>query len=511
VQRTEDFFSGPIAQWLHWEQSLHNRDAYSGSHRSALSISGLHEKYHPESRQAWHLPYLKIPLDSPHHSLTLDSDIQDSIVDSLLGSEGSKRFLRFFLHPASALAVLRCLPKELEYIAQEDSEFVATPTSSLRSLVVARAGKASRPFILKLSVMAYTYGFLRNITAERAEKEQRNAKMLKRLGILGSRSSGINLLRDVGAMTLRLEQPLEMEDPTESQNLRESVTSLGAIIRELPEEHLNGEMLLMACTSYMSTIRQPETWTETIARTNAKKPLDSLRDCLINPGLHTLGLGLSKYGLIFEPHSQNVLLQFGPGFEETASIWLRDLASVWVDPIHCFFRSPGVYRCYLKSNNGQHMSYKEYSEAIACAVKSFGYHFLFGNVFRALRILALRNCITNEEAGEAADHAHRQAVGILARHFEIELANIATNAAMSACITRLVHTELNRFRAKLQPLESDEIAANHLPSRISDSPSILSTGVQIKDGIESDTLSWFRGPGGFAASAGDDLVLLIFT
>ena len=141
----EELISEPMKEMLDEEQNLHAK----GFFKEGAFASDIDPKFIPESNPKFPLPYYLIPIEDAHFlEASLSKDVNDQITE--IGSDGEEYF-KLFVHPESE-EHYNFLKANYKYITQEQTEFMSSPTSSYRSLLVWNRYRQSTPFIAKVSL-----------------------------------------------------------------------------------------------------------------------------------------------------------------------------------------------------------------------------------------------------------------------------------------------------------------------------------------------------------------------
>lgn len=298
------------------------------------------------------VPFSKI-LKSEASSLSLGIAKEMEVRDA----NGNLAGYRFFVHP-SAYDHFRVLHghQGLVYVSSEDSEYIGTPTSSYRSWIVRRVkegqgnwepANGSVPFIIKLGVEGSVLGSDRWLSTgeiERSIRSQIAFDEMDRTRFKGTVPGG-DFFVFKETMGLVLDLPAYCESVEKAS---------GVIVREFPEEFLNGECRIISFAGLMSAERvktenrglcaiHPSTsvGTEQLpliydviqATMNAglaRSPEEFLEKFLITGYLTVIKHVTFEEGLRIEPHAQNLLMVLNNDNTPRGFAY-RDHGGVWVD------------------------------------------------------------------------------------------------------------------------------------------------------------------------------------
>ncbi|CRX38053.1 hypothetical protein [Estrella lausannensis] len=274
---------------------------------------------------------------------------------------------RFFVHP-EAYDHFRSLHQEegIRYVSAEDSEYVATPTSSYRSLAIRRVevgkngellpAKDSIPFIVKVGVGGEVLGSDRWLSISEVERSVQSQMafdgMEKRKfdGSLRWASEASELVIFPESLGMAL-TGLECYPPkgTDSQAVKAS----GVIIREFPKELLEGKCRIVSMAALMSAEKlKPENalvtqmaqdrneysqlpliyqvMEATINAGKATSSADFVEKFLIKGYIDAIEAVTFQEGMTLEPHSQNLCMVLNPDLTPRGFAY-RDHGGIWID------------------------------------------------------------------------------------------------------------------------------------------------------------------------------------
>jgi len=207
----------------------------------------LNPQYNPEKHFQMKLGYFIVP---PEHIETFKStSLSPSILSELEVISSSGQFVgyRFFVHPEAYTHFQALHAAGIPYVKSEDSEYMATPSSSYRSLVVRRVVPLSdtMPFIVKLGV-----GSPNNLNHKRLLSKSEVIKSINEQNNFNKMDSNPALWvfqENLGIVLKNIPNypSLEYENSIES----------GIIIREFPQDLLSGKYQFYSFSALMSLER----------------------------------------------------------------------------------------------------------------------------------------------------------------------------------------------------------------------------------------------------------------
>jgi hypothetical protein len=416
-----------IRNWCECEQKLNSFDLYSGNHGKTLQPLNIEKKFLPQSSECFAIPYVYVPI-SQYEKYFIETDaLNPSVRDSLCTNYCGEMCFRFFLHPSSVSDIRKLLPTNCTLVAEEQSEFLGSPTSSLRSLVVWNAKKKCVPFIVKVSVFAVSYGFLRHTDWEESLDCYRVRTILKHAESLSLLSDSIGFFDEVAFTGIPLIAPMVLQRQHVIDSMSNEMRGIGNIVRVFPASVLSGDKKLFGCTAYVSLQRPKQSLLEAIANSSKVDPLTSLYESMIDPGIKSLTEIMENTGLILEPHAQNLMVETDRQLQSAGRVWYRDFAPVIIDPLQAFLNAPSLLKVY-ENLYGSYMSIETARKARRWSVKSLGYNFLFCNVSRALLMLVRRNILSDASALNEMERVNERLCKFLSHYLqEPNIISIFTN------------------------------------------------------------------------------------
>lgn len=296
-----------LADWLHAEQKL-NEKIVARSDASSLASGTLPAELDPMRSPVYWLGYVEVPVEDATvvRALSVDSGTERQ----LLVDRDGKKFVRFFVHPASeAYYSKRVRGCPIRY------EFLASPTASPRSLAVWNPHRGDPPMLIKTSLDASVGDLRRMIPREK-------------------------LSRAVAVTNSMDQWYAENRGGRAPPFLRESMTvvppgsSNGMIVRELPPGFPQGRgtRFVPALALYGRPPGGGPPMLVEMIQKSGMQPMDYVREKVFRPLLSTYADMTYGQGLVGEPHQQNVVYEIGRDGQLTGRVLIRDLDSMHIDP-----------------------------------------------------------------------------------------------------------------------------------------------------------------------------------
>lgn len=337
-----------VKELLYEEQNLHNKDLWG----AGAFASNINPDYVPEKNPKFPLPYYLVPAEDAHflHADSLDPRIADQL---LLKVSGKKHY-KLFVHPESE-AHYEFLRNRYSYVGPENTEFMASPTSSYRSLVVWNKNNGLRkPFIAKVSLDKNVIGSIdRLVSGNEVERSVANQKVFDKLGEEKLESLNLKLFPETAGLTV-------------ARNYDNAPEKLGGqLIREIPDEIIDGEKKWLSFSALMSPNRKGNSLIMDVIAKSGLSSYDFFDKFMISSYLKMFEDISLKAGMNFEPHSQNLVFETTSDLKPTGKWVLRDFGGVWPDvitmaknggPVEVYMESANAAKYKLRGGRGNYIS-----------------------------------------------------------------------------------------------------------------------------------------------------------
>jgi hypothetical protein len=499
-----------IWEWLEWETKFHNHDLYFEDRGRTFKSINIDKDYLPESERYWPIPYVVVPRRG-NESLIMCPEELSPQVHSIVYTESSAKHYRFFIHPFGQEKVRQLIPNSWAYVDAERSEFMARPTSSLRSLVIWRKSGDGDPIMVKVSVFTVAHSQARFVDWDAAAFQLSRRRWLKLIEGKTLASVGMNLLDEIAFFGLRLDRPMIFDASTMGPGQKNCVHILANVFREFSPDILSGKTKLLSCTSYMSPVRKPASFIETIAAATGTPVLESLERTLISPAMHALEAIANNHGLTLEPHPQNLLIELDANTLPTGKLRFRDYGAVWLDPLRAFVRSPELLRSLMEFNHWMPMSPFESGYGRFNLFRSIGDNFMNSNAYRALAALLIRGLITNEDAEKYSEALQRRATDFLRSYFgympKLELFDAAQHP--QAYIDVELAPRLSELDGILKLEKNEDEALRAINGPTGQREVKLKPVSWFASDHAPGSLSWYRHNNGYIGAAGEHVICLV--
>lgn len=323
-----------LKELLYEEQTLHNKDLWG---ENAFK-SNIAPEYVPENNPKFPLPYYLIPEEKAKFlkADSLDKRVSLQLQEIING----KKYFKLFVHPES-FSHYRFLKTDYTFVSQKDTEFMASPTSSYRSLLVwdYKDTKKKR-FIAKVSLDKNVVGDIdRLVSSNEVERSLANQKAFDKIGSDELERIHVKIFPESAGLVL------------DQSNLRGAPKKLGGqIIREISDDIENSRTKLVSFSTLMSPNREPHPLIIDVIKASNLSSYDFFRKYMIEGYLNMFEELSLKKGINFEPHSQNLGFEITPDFKPTGNWALKDFGGVWPDMMN-MARSDGPVEVYMEAGS----------------------------------------------------------------------------------------------------------------------------------------------------------------
>lgn len=305
-----------VKELLNEEQNLHNKDLWGAN---AFS-SNIDPKYVPENNPKFPLPYYLIPEDDVKYLQA--TSLHNKISSQLSMKISGKTHYKMFVHPESE-AHYEFLKNAYRYIGPDETEFMASPTSSYRSLVVWNESNADkRPFIAKVSLDKNVIGSIDRLVSENeVERSVANQKVFDKIGKAKLEEMNVKIFPESAGLVISREIPGAPEKLG------------GQLIREIPEEIVKSNKKWFSFSALMSPNKKPRPIIMDVIKASGLSSYDFFDQYMIKSYLQMFEELSLINGINFEPHSQNLCFETDLNLKPTGQWVIRDFGGVWPDVI----------------------------------------------------------------------------------------------------------------------------------------------------------------------------------
>lgn len=327
--------SSGIKDLLHEEQNLHNKDLW-GANAFASNIA---PEYIPENNPKFPLAYYLIP-EGDVQFLTAES-LDVRISEQLMMMIDGKKYFKLFVHPESE-AHYNFMQGTYQYISQGETEFMASPTSSYRSLVVwDKNNSKKKPFIAKVSLDKNVIGSIDRLVSENeVERSLANQNFFDRIGAAKLDEMNVKIYPESAGLVIKRKFP-------------DAPSKLGGqLIREIPDEVIKSNRRWLSFSALMSPNKKPKPLIMDVIEASGMDSYSFFEKYLIRGYLKMFEDLSLKSGLNFEPHSQNLCFETTADLKPTGKWVIRDFGGIWPD-VFTMAKNKGPVDVYMESNSAK--------------------------------------------------------------------------------------------------------------------------------------------------------------
>lgn len=312
----KEALSKGVKELLNEEQNLHNKDLWG---KNAFA-SNIDPKYVPEANPKFPLPYYLIP--ETDAKFLYSSQFDTKVGDQLYMLVSGTKYFKLFVHPESE-AHYDFLRNAYRYIGPTETEFMASPTSSYRSLIVwNQNNKSKTPFIAKVSLDKNVIGGIDRLVSENeVERSIANQRAFDQIGKENLDKMNMKLFPESAGLIF-------------DRKIDGAPDKLGGqLIREIPSEVINGDKKWLSFSALMSPNHHPKPLIMEVIKQSGLSSYQFFEEYMIKGYLEMFENISLKNGINFEPHSQNLVFETTAGLKPTGKWVLRDFGGVWTDPV----------------------------------------------------------------------------------------------------------------------------------------------------------------------------------
>jgi hypothetical protein len=404
--QSNEFLPISVLNMLHDEQVLHAKDlCYPWPEDKSVFSGSINPYFYPENQPKFSLPYYLMPEQSILY--TESRFIPSSLKNELYQYIDGIKYYKLFVHP-EALAYYNFLYESgFKLVTQQESEYIATPTSSYRSLLVWKPSVNISPiFIAKLSLDQVVF---------------ENKRLINKTDILRCLATQ-RLYDDIGQHVLSRDGLTVFPEVAGIIPKPEALKSIphelgGQLIRQIPDEVLAGQKRWLFFQTLISPHFGPKPLLAELLRRAKLSSKDFVQNYLIDNYLAMLEKITFQKGLIFMPHLQNLALETDANLNLTGQFIIRDYSEM----------SQDIY--FLLNSNINLKSFFNLNSATANFSQHRGsYLFEYGYSYKQLvfnltiqTLLNIDPQFTQHEAGVLSDILDQKFIALVEKYTSIKL------------------------------------------------------------------------------------------
>ena len=322
-----------VKELLNEEQNLHNKDLWgAGAFKSDIAV-----EYVPENNPKFPLAYYLMPEEDAKflQADSLDKRVSMQLQEMIDG----KKYFKLFVHPESE-AHYEFLKGSYKYVSQAETEFMASPTSSYRSLIVWNHSDTKRkPFIAKVSLDKNVIGSIDRLVSENeVERSVANQKVFDRIGKENLEKMHAKVFPETAGLVLNNDMPGAPKKLG------------GQLIREIPDAVEKSQTKWLSFSALMSPNKKPHPLIMDVIKASGLSSYDFYEKYMIQSYMKMFEELSLKQGMNFEPHSQNLCFEVDMNLRPTDNWVIRDFGGVWPDVI-TMTKNKGPFDIYMEAES----------------------------------------------------------------------------------------------------------------------------------------------------------------
>ncbi len=311
-----------IEKFLYDEQVLHAKDfKYPWPEDSSVFHGALPSLYHPERRLRFPLPYYLVPEEKISY-IQADS-INEKLIEQFCVKIGQKKYYKLFVHPCSMHYYQFLRRNGCKLVNEKETEFLATPTSSYRSLLVWNIKKTMNNdtvFIVKLTIDKIIFMQDRILDNDEIQKSILIQRLCEEMENRQDPTSKFTVFPEVAGVC------------PDQNKLSDCPAKVGGyIIRAIPKSLMTGEKRWIPFQALISQQSNGEKLLKKVIKASGLSAESFLKEYFVDKYLAMLEETSFKTGIFFFTHLQNLLLETDADLKPTGNIIVRDLSDAWLD------------------------------------------------------------------------------------------------------------------------------------------------------------------------------------
>lgn len=388
--------------FIECEQRLNNYNLYEEKEWKDFFNINIADEYKPENRVLFKLPYFLIPIGND--KFLFEKEYYDFFEYNLKHDLKNQNFYPFFIHPSTEKMFLSWVNNKYEFIDSEKSEYVATPSSSYRSLIVNNEN-TNQCFMVKCSIFDNIANGARHIDWKSASGQFEQSKIVT--SILSNSNINLEVFKDIGAFGISGEYPMILSNRFKIKFGSRYISTLGNVIRMMPNDFINNDNRIISFASYMSLLDK-DSFLSRGYKNSGETFQDFFEHNVFNPLFQIILELLVKTGVSLEFHCQNTLLEINEKNIPTGKFYYRDFDLVALDRARFPFIFPKLWNSYIRNRPDRTTLYANTSAREDIGINLFN-HFL-DNLIRPCLISAEKNNIITKNVMNEMYNKHGQTI-----------------------------------------------------------------------------------------------------
>lgn len=332
-----------LDSFLQAEQCLNNYSLYGDEMKDYFNIN-LSCKYLPQSQQFFRLPYFIIPFE--FEKSAYNKNEASFFERNIFLNHKGHRCYRFFIHPATKDLFVNWINGKYDFVSEAKSEFEATPTSSFRSLLVFNK-KNDEKFIAKVSLFSNVANGARHIDWNSAIGQFESSQMTSKTVCV---IKNFSIFEDIGAFGLSGNNFVYLSERFDIKIGNRKIETFGNVIRKIPDDlFLESKKTVCSVASFTSLLRQGGSFIFNAFKNSKLRTDEFLDNKIFYPIFNLLIILFNEYGIVLEPHCQNVMIEIDEKFIPTGKIYYRDFDFTTFDRARFPILQKDLFLSYIKN------------------------------------------------------------------------------------------------------------------------------------------------------------------
>lgn len=312
-----------LNKFIDAEQLYNNYSLYEGTEMQNLFKMNISAEYLPENQCWFKLPYFEIPIDdiNTEKFFVFSEENKDFLDKNLFIKKNNIKYYPFFIHPETKNLFIPWIDNKYNYVPELESIYQATPTSSYRSLIVKNLN-TDNFFIAKISLLTNVANGARHIDWSSAVGQFESCQIVKECI---KDKVNVELFEDIAALGICSNKSVFLSEHFNIQFGRRKIDVFGNVIRKIPDSFfIEDEKIICSIASFSSLLKSPESMIYSSFKVSKLDSIGFIKKYIFGPLFSIINKLFISYGIILEPHCQNVMIELNSNFLPTGKFYYRD-------------------------------------------------------------------------------------------------------------------------------------------------------------------------------------------
>ena len=304
-----------LEDFIYSEQIRNNFSLYSSKKVESLFKMDLKQEYLPENRSYFKIPYYLVPIKSTF--LRYTHEYEDFLSENFFIKNNEKLYYPFFVHPSSENIFKLWIKDKFRYIDSDNSIFLATPTSSYRTLSIINV-RTEKQFFAKTSIFGNVANGSRHIDWKSAEGQHFFSTCTAEAS---NKISNLKIFNDICATGIQGYGNIDLSKKYMITFGPKCIDIAANVIRIMP--NISSQNFMCSIASFTSLQEKKSIFIKVFKKSNKQIEdfiYTDLYKTIITPFFNLY----SEHGISLETHCQNTLIEISPEFKITGTVFYRD-------------------------------------------------------------------------------------------------------------------------------------------------------------------------------------------